>query len=360
MASSPGWHPDPSGRHQHRFWDGERWTDQVADAGTTGTDPVDAAPMAPTTAGAAAVAPAPSGARSKGPLFVGLAILVAVVVAAAVFFVSGDDDDAGGGGGGGGGGGTTSETTDGPGEGAGDFTLAVSTDELTVHPLEIAAGDAMALRVTGSRRVAVAVGMDRATAERLIEVEGLLPDGYDLPSLYADSNDAVTDELFTDLTDEQADVLAAISSDDEGFVELPGYDGLVLYALDVDELADDYDDDTDAKSTTLVAPADLGLSVLLISEEGDQEVELQVRTSTNPDLPDLDTFDSDTFDALSSDGFYSDFFSETADDFGVVRSEDSDDFSDDFSTDFSDDFSTDFSDEFSDDFSTDLSDEFSS
>jgi hypothetical protein len=27
----PGWHPDPGGRHEHRYWDGSRWTDDVAD-----------------------------------------------------------------------------------------------------------------------------------------------------------------------------------------------------------------------------------------------------------------------------------------------------------------------------------------
>ncbi|MCU1370109.1 MAG: hypothetical protein JWO77_1303 [Ilumatobacteraceae bacterium] len=35
-----GWHPDPSGRHQHRWWDGHRWTDAVSTNGATSTDPV--------------------------------------------------------------------------------------------------------------------------------------------------------------------------------------------------------------------------------------------------------------------------------------------------------------------------------
>lgn len=34
------WHPDPTGRHQHRYWDGARWTAWVADAGITGRDPL--------------------------------------------------------------------------------------------------------------------------------------------------------------------------------------------------------------------------------------------------------------------------------------------------------------------------------
>lgn len=40
-----GWYPDPFGRHQNRFWDGARWTEQVADAGILGFDPV--APVRP-------------------------------------------------------------------------------------------------------------------------------------------------------------------------------------------------------------------------------------------------------------------------------------------------------------------------
>jgi hypothetical protein len=37
------WHPDPTGRHEHRYWDGERWTEHVADAGVAATDPLDGA-----------------------------------------------------------------------------------------------------------------------------------------------------------------------------------------------------------------------------------------------------------------------------------------------------------------------------
>jgi hypothetical protein len=35
----PGWGADPFGRHQWRYWDGNRWTDQVADGSTQSTDP---------------------------------------------------------------------------------------------------------------------------------------------------------------------------------------------------------------------------------------------------------------------------------------------------------------------------------
>lgn len=55
MSNPAAWHPDPTGRHEHRYWDGEAWTDHVADAGQSSTDPVDGS-------GAAGVADASSGA----------------------------------------------------------------------------------------------------------------------------------------------------------------------------------------------------------------------------------------------------------------------------------------------------------
>ena len=35
----PGWHPDPSGRHEHRFWDGHEWTRHVSSGGARSIDP---------------------------------------------------------------------------------------------------------------------------------------------------------------------------------------------------------------------------------------------------------------------------------------------------------------------------------
>jgi hypothetical protein len=40
QAPPAGWNPDPSGRHQHRYWDGARWTASVADNGVTTEDPL--------------------------------------------------------------------------------------------------------------------------------------------------------------------------------------------------------------------------------------------------------------------------------------------------------------------------------
>ena len=41
MSIPPAWHPDPTGRHDHRWWDGTRWTEHVADAGVAGVDPLE-------------------------------------------------------------------------------------------------------------------------------------------------------------------------------------------------------------------------------------------------------------------------------------------------------------------------------
>ncbi len=44
-----GWFPDPSGAHEHRYWDGQEWTEHVANAGVQSVDPP-SPPPAPGTA----------------------------------------------------------------------------------------------------------------------------------------------------------------------------------------------------------------------------------------------------------------------------------------------------------------------
>jgi Protein of unknown function (DUF2510) len=123
-APTPGWQPDPTGRHEYRYWDGSSWTDDVSDGGNASTDPMgDAAPTAPfdTTQpyGGGPTGPAgpegPGGAPGYGPyggsgqyppaqpkksgpstgLLVGLGVLaVALIALVAVLVIgSGDDDE---------------------------------------------------------------------------------------------------------------------------------------------------------------------------------------------------------------------------------------------------------------------------
>lgn len=46
-VTDAGWHPDPAGRHELRYWNGTAWTDDVSDRGTTGKDPLSATPPQP-------------------------------------------------------------------------------------------------------------------------------------------------------------------------------------------------------------------------------------------------------------------------------------------------------------------------
>jgi hypothetical protein len=38
-ATPAGWYPDPSGRYEMRYWDGDKWTEHVSRQGQTYTDP---------------------------------------------------------------------------------------------------------------------------------------------------------------------------------------------------------------------------------------------------------------------------------------------------------------------------------
>src|SRR5690606_24341019 len=40
MTMNPGWHPDPTGRFDIRYWDGTLWTEHVGRAGVQTVDPL--------------------------------------------------------------------------------------------------------------------------------------------------------------------------------------------------------------------------------------------------------------------------------------------------------------------------------
>ena len=42
LSWGPGWFPDPTGRHDHRWWDGAAWTAHVADGGVAALDAIEA------------------------------------------------------------------------------------------------------------------------------------------------------------------------------------------------------------------------------------------------------------------------------------------------------------------------------
>jgi Protein of unknown function (DUF2510) len=93
-----GWLADPTGRHEYRWWDGNAWSDVVADQGVEGTDPL--VPYATVTQGAPTT-PGPQSGRSSRQAYAVLAILaiplVVLLVVLAVVLGNGDGggDDAG-------------------------------------------------------------------------------------------------------------------------------------------------------------------------------------------------------------------------------------------------------------------------
>ena len=124
--NTPGWQSDPTGKHDHRYWDGSQWTDNVSDGGVASTDayehaagvddppgPLDPTVVAPTPPAPDATAawattpgaPAPpppyvptnpvssGGGGSKRGLLVGVGILAAVAIAVVAFLALGKDDD---------------------------------------------------------------------------------------------------------------------------------------------------------------------------------------------------------------------------------------------------------------------------
>ncbi len=93
-----GWHPDPTGKHELRYWDGYAWLDNVSDQGTTATDPLGGTPLPPPSQVAArAQAGAATGARKRSSLaiIVAAAVAAVVIIGVAAFLLT---RDSGGGG----------------------------------------------------------------------------------------------------------------------------------------------------------------------------------------------------------------------------------------------------------------------
>ena len=81
-SSGAGWHPDPSGRHQQRYWDGQAWTNAVADGGQQSSDPFTGAPAQ--TAGYGVMPAGSYPLSSKGKRF-GAALLEALLIIVTLF-----------------------------------------------------------------------------------------------------------------------------------------------------------------------------------------------------------------------------------------------------------------------------------
>jgi hypothetical protein len=97
MANA-GWHPDPIGRHQLRYFDGEQWTPHVRDGSDASLDPLTPAPASQTRASsasdapAAVQAPAPRTHRPQWLVLAGILLVVAITVGTVAFASSPSSD----------------------------------------------------------------------------------------------------------------------------------------------------------------------------------------------------------------------------------------------------------------------------
>jgi hypothetical protein len=88
-----GWYPDPTGKHELRYWDGYAWLDNVSDQGTSGTDPLGGAPLPPPSQAAArkeAAASAVAPKSSKMPIIIAAAVAAVVIIGVAALLLTRD------------------------------------------------------------------------------------------------------------------------------------------------------------------------------------------------------------------------------------------------------------------------------
>ena len=64
--TAAAWHPDPTGRHELRYWDGTQWSEHVSDGGVQSVSPL-TPPEEPTAQSSAdsSADSAPTGPRSR-------------------------------------------------------------------------------------------------------------------------------------------------------------------------------------------------------------------------------------------------------------------------------------------------------
>jgi len=302
VAGVPDWHPDPSGRHEFRWFDGTAFTDQVSDGGQITTDPgAVAPPVAPAqpppvwppaaappdsvwappspTVGPATTPwappppappplgapPAPSRGRAvRTPLLL-VAVGMVVVLAAAAYLLLADD---------------------GGSAGTGTFEATLDADTPAVaHRVTVAAGAALTVEVdpSGDLDAVVAVVVSDANADEL-------------------------DDLLRDLGGAGARRL-----DDSGFtVDLAEVDGIDGEAVTV--LRTDVGFAGEVEQVLLAVPFELEASIVVLpfdeeSNEGDYEITIE---AIDLDVDD-DADAEDLLEAVADDDSVADDFRDFAD-----------------------------------------------
>lgn len=93
MSDPAGWYPDPTSKHELRYWDGYAWADNVSNRGVAATDPLGGTPMPPPSEAAAKAqqGPPPAAPKSKTPLIIAIAAGVVVIAVVAFLLLRGDD-----------------------------------------------------------------------------------------------------------------------------------------------------------------------------------------------------------------------------------------------------------------------------
>ena len=277
------WHPDPTGRHQYRYWDGSDWTDNVSDSGVTSTDPL-AGPTNP------AVETRPERSfRISGPMLV--AGLVAIIVLIGLVVLIGGDDS---------------------GNDYGTSEVELKAGGVHVARYDLRAGEVIRIRVEPSHRyqdLSVLIGADEETTART--PEGLIGDWYGEPVesqlLYSERYQSdIFNEIEYRLT---SDYFSDERSNDENAFD-PGFRPGDMFAWEYI----DWGGEGGEVTSNIWAPVD-GTYYLVIGDQQNVGAEIAVtvdkwngrinRFSEFSDLDDFKDYFSDEFDDFSG---YSDLF----------------------------------------------------
>ena len=199
------WQPDPSGRHQYRWWDGAGWTDSVADNGQASTDaltgpapatviaapiPVPVAPSAtvptwsvpPGTAAGATVpnyaAPPPLVKKGGKGKWIALSLVVLAAVGVGLFLILGKDSGSSSG---------------------GKSSLTFTKDkQVLTRTIMVKKGELYRIRVEPPRGVDTQSGLLISKTDSRVEAKGAISFYTDL---YTDSNiNAYISDTFSDAT----------------------------------------------------------------------------------------------------------------------------------------------------------------
>ncbi len=313
-----GWHPDPEGRHQLRYWDGNDWTEHVSDNGVTAADPLTPvvpqgvgvppsdptitihSPSAPpawdtgapsstpppawggTDFGNAAVStPAPAKKKPWGLIILGL-LVAAGVAAALIVLVGGGDDDGGG-------------------SAFGTHQLSISEDGPQVAlRLDLDAGDALRFQALPQDNFDL-VAQVVASEDTVLEFARSDAFAEFLSAEFSDG-DIDDDELLSDFSD-----AADLYSDQDGLDAL-GVDGTLL---EIDRYDSNFEEEGEAGvfATPISGTFYLVFGSYNEGEYGDLEVIVEKWGEQvdfeNDDLSDLDElFSDDPF--FTDEDFFSD------------------------------------------------------